>query len=183
MNDTIQLPPFIIAELYKNSLVEIMNEEDAILTNEVELLLSGDTETEDKNDEALYMGKNGKQVSIVVNSSTERFINVDDLVFLTSILKACKLKLDDIAIFNIQRTPVDYNYLKDTALARHVLVFGIEPTDIKLPFIIPHFQVQQYAGCTIVIAPGLSLMNKSNAEGKLLKTKLWMSLQRCFNLS
>ena len=179
-----QLPPFIIAELYKNALVEI--DVDTVTTslnkNEFDLIIINDKTVEPINAEKIYLGNNRKFISIVVAENTEKFLNDSDLKFLTSILKACQLSKDDIAIVNQLKSPVTYSYLKETLDAKYILVFGIEPTEIKLPFIIPHFQVQQYAGCTIIIAPPLTDMNKDDDAGKILKTKLWMSLQRCFNL-
>ncbi|MCY7422924.1 MAG: hypothetical protein LH478_14425 [Chitinophagaceae bacterium] len=183
LENNIELPPFIIAELFKNSLVEV-NEDNYVSSIKDVLipLLINDQLTEVVVNEQIYLGNNLKQVSIVVSEADKKIINEKDLKFLTSILKACQLNKEDIAIFNQLKTPVTYSYLKENLQAKYLLVFGIEPTEIKLPFIIPHFQVQQYAGCTIIIAPPLSDMNNDNAEGKLLKTKLWMSLQRCFNL-
>ena len=179
-----QLPPFIIAELYKNALVEI--DEDSATTalnkNEFDSIIINDKAVKANVAERIYLGNNRKYVSIIVAESTEQFLNDSDLTFLTSILKACQLSIDDIAIVNQLKSPVTYSYLKETLNAKYILVFGIEPTEIKLPFIIPHFQVQQYAGCTIIIAPPLTDMNKDDNAGKMLKTKLWMSLQRCFNL-
>lgn len=179
-----QLPPFIIAELYKNALVEI--DVDTVTTslnkNEFDTIVINDKTVEPIDDDKIYLGNNRKFISIIVAENTEKFLNDSDLKFLTSILKACQLSKDDIAIVNQLKSPVTYSYLKETLDAKYILVFGIEPTEIKLPFIIPHFQVQQYAGCTIIIAPPLTDMNKDDDEGKILKTKLWMSLQRCFNL-
>ena len=181
--NNIELPPFIIAELFKNSLVEI-NENMNISSIKDDFIPKPNKEqlaqvvAEDK----IYLGNNLKQVSIVVSEADERIINHKDLSFLTSILKACQFNQEDIAIFNQLKTPVTYSFLKENLQAKYILVFGVEPPEIKLPFIIPNFQVQQYASCTIIIAPPLADMNNDNEEGKLLKTKLWMSLQRCFNL-
>ncbi len=179
-----QLPPFIIAELYKSSLVEIDLETKTTTSNkdEFDSIIFNDNTKEPIDAEKIYIGNNMKFISIVVAENTEKFLNDSDLKFLMSILKACQLRKDDIAIFNQLKTPVTYSYLKETLEAKYILVFGIEPTEIKLPFIIPHFQVQHYAGCTIIIAPPLTDMNKDDNAGKILKTKLWMSLQRCFSL-
>ena len=184
MIDTnIELPPFIIADFFKHSLVEIADEK-AVEEKEAAFTSSilAEQVAEESNNEEIYLGKNLKNVTIVVSVDSAKILNDKDLVFLTNILKACHLSQEDIAIVNQLKTPVTYSYLKEDLQAKYILVFGIEPTEIKLPFIIPHFQVQQYAGSTIIIAPALNEMNKDDADGKILKTKLWLSLQRCFNL-
>ncbi len=177
------LPDFIIADLYKNSLVEIENDENPVNhANKSSKDAIEFAEPEAAKPENFYFGKNEKFVSIILNEPEAEFINEDDLQFLTNILKACKLSVDDIAIINFRNHQKTFNDLKELMSTRYFLLFGVEPTDIKLPFIIPHFQVQQYAGCTIVTAPALHDINKNSDEGKLVKTKLWLSLQRCFDI-
>lgn len=179
-----QLPSFIIAELFKNSLVEMENNISSVSKKgEVFSQLIRNDYRLNIDNEQIYLGNNSKFVSVVLAENSAKYINDDDLVFLTNILKACKLSIDDIAILNIARNPLTYISIKETLEAKFILVFGIEPSEIKLPFVIPHFQVQQYAGCTFVIAPSLNEINKEGEIGKMLKTKLWLSLQRCFNLS
>ncbi|HLL44409.1 MAG TPA: hypothetical protein VK369_14765, partial [Segetibacter sp.] len=103
--------------------------------------------------------------------------------FLINILKACQLNRADIAIVNVAKQDVTYTAIKDELGALQILLFEVEPSLIKLPFKIPAFQIQNYAGCTILTVPALSALNKPDSEGKLLKTKLWNSLKQLFGIS
>ena len=181
--DKIQLPDFLIADLYKNCLVEVENGKEnaeATLHRDQNEAVVSSTEMPEK--AIKYLGQNGQQVIVVVNNSDVVFVNDSEMQFLTTILKACNFNLGDIAIVNLNNKMHTYQELKENLSARYLLLFGTEPADIRLPFTIPQFQVQQYAGCTIVAAPALSELNKPTQEGKLLKSKLWLSLQRCFNI-
>lgn len=181
--DRIQLPDFIIVDLYKTALVEIESEKETVrmepkysTPDNIEPIITAQDQP------IKYLGQNAKNVIIIVYNNEVSFVNDNDLAFLTSILKACNFNLGDIAIINAYTQPLAFNELKETLSAKYVLLFGIEPSEIKLPFIIPQFQVQQYAGCTIIAAPELAELNNPAPAGKLLKSKLWLSLQRCFDL-
>jgi hypothetical protein len=182
-SDKIQLPDFLIADLYKNSLVEIENaKENRQIPAQKGNTLSTELMTPQLDSSLKYLGQNEKNIAIILNSNEAAYVNDSDLQFLTNILRACNLHLGDIAIINTDIQPVTFSGLKESLSAKHVLLFGVEPGDIKLPFSIPQFQVQQYAGCTIITAPPLAELNAPTSEGKLIKTKLWVSLQRCFDL-
>jgi hypothetical protein len=181
--DKIQLPDFLIADFYKSVLVEIdpftsqpekLPEEKPVTTVEVKVASS---------EKPNFLGENGKNVIIVVNQPNSIYLEEDDLAFLTNILKACRLNLADIAIVNTSNNEITYSLIKQQLNASKILLFDVEPSAIKLPFIIPAFQVQNYAGCTIMLAPALSTLNKPTQDGKLLKTKLWVSLKQVFGIS
>ncbi len=180
--DKIQLPDFLIADLYKGSLVDIASftgeqvqlEEKPVAKVEANVV---------SNEKISYLGENGRNVVIVVNEPDYVYLKEDDLTFLTNILKACQLNLADIAIVNTAKQEITHTSLKEQLNALKILLFDVEPSAIKLPFIIPAFQVQNYAGCTIMLAPALSALNKPTQDGKLLKTKLWAALKQVFGIS
>ncbi len=184
MPDTpVQLPGFIIAELYKNVLIETGNDDvvQKTISQNVDVQVQHSTPITDST--IKYLGQNGKQVIVVVESTDAAFVNDVALQFLTKLLKACGLHLDDIAIVNTNIQPLTFVALKEELGAKTILLFGIDTADIKLPFDIPLFQVQHYAGCTIVPAPTLADLDNETKEAKQKKRNLWDSLQRCFNLS
>ncbi len=186
--DPIQLPDFVIADLFKNSLVEIEKPENTIKQppkkSQPEVITKKTDETVllQTVEKIKYLGQNKKQVLVIVNNTDETFVNDSDLKFLTNILKACNLTLGDIAIINHNMLATSFTEIKEQLAAKYLLLFGVEPGDIKLPFIIPMFQVQQYADCTLVTAPSLSELDNPSPDGKVLKGKLWTSLQRCFDI-
>lgn len=118
----------------------------------------------------------------MINEANAAFIMEDDLVFLTNILKACNLSLADIAIINIAQQNLEYQAIKKQLKTETILLFDVDPSAIKLPFLIPAFQLQKFDAFTIMVAPQLALLKKEGTEAKLLKTKLWLSLKQIFNL-
>lgn len=182
-NEKIQLPDFLIAELYKESLVDVntFKPKEAPQKTEEQFVTSEGTIATDK--KIKFLGENKKQVTIIVNQPEAAFLSEEYLVFLTNILKACQLNVADIAIINIAVQAVNYEAIKEQLQPKNILLFDVEPSSVKLPFLIPVFQLQKFDGCTIMVAPPLPLINKPNQEGKLLKTKLWLSLKQVFNIA
>lgn len=180
--DKIILPDFIIADLYKGCLVDL----DTFSYNQEALtedkLSTEAVATMSAPDKIKYLGENQKNVIILVNEANSIHVNKDDLTFLTNILKACQLNISDIAIINTAEQRVSYMEIKEQLNALQIILFDVEPSHIKLPFMIPPFQVQNYAGSTIMLAPALSALNRQTQEGKLLKTKLWNSLKQVFGI-
>lgn len=181
--DKIVLPDFLIADLYKECLVDLDNSSGKKKTLPQEPLLTEDGVMTSLPEKVEYWGGNAKNITIVVNQPGKKSLNKEDSTFLTNILKACQLNPVDIAIVNVAEQQVSFTTIKDQLNALQILLFDVEPSFIKLPFKIPPFQVQDYAGCTILTAPALSALNKQNNEGKLLKTKLWNSLKQVFKIS
>ena len=181
-NEKIKLPDFLIADLFKGTLVDIDNQ--AFLFNppivEGQALRVEDTDLPTPKQK--FLGDNKRGIIIIVDQPAETILPENDLTFLTSILKACQLNLSDITIINNALEKVDYQTLKEQMHAAVIILFDVEPSAIKLPFMIPAFQIQKYDNCTLMVAPPLHLLNNPTTEGKLLKTKLWMSLKKVFNI-
>ena len=158
--NNIQLKPSLLANLYKNSLVE---------TSETHV-----PETQPLN----YLGNNQKNILIVVSHQNVPFLPDAELNFLTTILSACKLSIGDIGIINNNR--VDQNDLQNiiNIETKHVLLFGVEPLLIGLPINFPAFQLQPFNNRTYLWAPALSQIE--NDKG--LKTRLWSALKVLFGI-
>lgn len=181
LND-LQLSPEIIARLYPSSLIT----SDSSVSDQTRTRRPDDTfpvkktKVEPASEAALKsLGNNHKNILIVVNYTGLVHLPDEELSFLTNMLAACKLSLDDVAIIN-------QNNYKDTAckdlLARfqskNVFLFGVDPLAFGLPVSFPHFQVQNVAGCTFLFAPSL----EENRTDKLIKSKLWLSLRSIFGI-
>lgn len=179
--EKIQLPDFVLAELYKDCIVELEEkpvEEVSEFVQDQEINQpTGATKPPIK-----FLGENNKNVVVLINEPKAIIIKEDELEFLSKILLACKLNLADIAIVNFDKQSVSFSELKDQFKATHLLLLGVEPMSINLPFSIPQFQVQPFADTTIIYAPDLSGMLVNNEESKLLKSKLWVSLKTAFKL-
>jgi hypothetical protein len=179
--DKIQLPDFMIAELYKESLVDLNKYYPAEVVVQQPIPVAEPVETPGS-ENIQFLGGNKKRVTIVVEEREAAFLMEDDLLFLTNILKACQLGLADIAIINLAKQSVDYETLKATLSPEKILLFDVEPSVIKLPFMIPAFQLQKFDECQVMVAPPLANLNQPSKEGKLLKTKLWLALKQIFNI-
>lgn len=181
--ENIQLPDFLIADLYKDCLVDLdfIDAKQSALIN----IKSGD---EARNETVLpgknlqFMGEHKQKVTVLVNDDKSVFLNRSDLDFLTNVLKACQLSMGDIAIINTYKQAVKFSTLTEELEPRVVILFNIQPQEIDLPFSIPDFQPQVYAGITYLKAPALIEINTSSAEARVLKTKLWTNLQQIFKL-
>lgn len=125
------------------------------------------------------LGGNQKNILIVVKNDNFTYLVDDDLEFLTNILKACKLGLEDVAIVNTSNSPDKgyKEYLKNLN-SKIVLLFGVDPVSFDLPVSFPEFQVQSLTNTKFLYSPTL---NECRTD-KLLKSKLWVSLQRIFGL-
>jgi hypothetical protein len=180
MSEKLRLPDFLLADLYKNFLVEI---EPTITkdqhTEEPEIIKPVEANPTGK---IKYFGENGKKVTIVVHQAEAIYLKEDDLAFLINILKACNLTISDIAIVNTSSQPVTFQQLKEQLGSKFVLLFNVDPSAIKLPFIVPAFQVQNFDSSIVMMVPPLSSLNLANQEGRILKTKLWMSLKQMFGI-
>lgn len=162
--DDIQLPGFIIQDLYKKSLVEVSGKKNKEINR-------ADTDLN-------YFGGNGQHILLLVNESKNPFVDDTQLTFLSGILNACKLTLEDVALVNIANTAPDYKKLTDNLSSKIILMFGVTPDEIQLPFVMPEFQRQSYNNQVYIAAPSLTELENN----KDLKRKLWTVLQQLFSL-
>lgn len=126
-----------------------------------------------------FLGNNGKNISIIVQYPGIPHLPDSTLEFLTRMLQACKLGLGDVAIQNLgDQTSVVGSDITDQLASKIVLLFGINPADFGLAINFPEFQVQPLAGITYLYAPPLETCQ----HDKLVKSKLWVCLQRIFGI-
>ena len=169
----VHLPGFLIADLYKSSLVIVNNEPKAekITTN-----------PEKNTDRQWYLGSNLQKIAIIVSEKEAVYLQDESLQFLSAILGACKLNLGDVAIVNYHNDRVSYSLLKEKLSPHSVLLFGVTAKQIQIPFTVPHYQVQQHDNCNFLLAPSLDTMLGTSQQAKLEKSKLWLCLKKMFNV-
>ena len=165
------LPGFLLADLYRNNLVIIDGEQHAEETTAAPVAAK-----------QWWLGSNLQKITLIVNETDTVYVNDESLQFLSTILGACKLNLGDVAIVNYAQELVNYGIIKDTLAPRFLLLFGVTAQEVQLPFTIPYYQVQKYAGSEILLAPSLANMMGSSQEAKLEKSKLWLCLKKMFNV-
>lgn len=158
--NNIQLTPNLLSDLYTKVLVELP---PAVLP-EVSVVS--------------YLGGNVKNIVLVVNNAEATYLTDEQTLFLTSILSACKLTLNDVAILNF----ASLSFPPDQAImelkAKSVLLFDVPPTDFELPIHFPHYQLQPFKECTYLSAPSLSILEADVTQ----KKAFWNSLKKLFVL-
>lgn len=161
--DNIQLSPFLIQELYKNSLVEFESSKP-LKKAESEIPIN-------------ILGNNRSNVVILIENSETVYLPDDQLNFLLGILSACKLTMEDVALININKNKaINYKSIALELKAEKIILFGVSPDQIDLPLEFPFYQIQQYDKQTYVTAAKLPDIEKDKAE----KTKLWNCLKQVF---
>jgi hypothetical protein len=167
-----KLPPFLIADLYKNILIE----SNEIVTPKV---------AEDlpiKEDLISFLGENKKRISIIINDAEAVFIDDAKLLLLTNLLTACKLTIADVAIVNMYNKSIHYTKIKQALRPLFLLLMGIDAKAFQLPIIFPEYKIQPYDSCQILLADDLKDMLGTNNEVKLAKSKLWLCLKQLFSV-
>ena len=169
----INFPATVIADLYRNSLVGNTENTNAIPESKIPAA------TLQSPGSWKWLGENKKNILVLVSYDNAVHIPDKELQLLTAMLEACKLGLGDVAIVNRNNYPhQDYKAFLDEFKSRVTLLFGIEPATFGLPMNFPFFQIQAFAACSFLYSPSLDELEKD----KVLKSKLWVSLRRLFNI-
>ena len=125
------------------------------------------------------LGLHQRSILILVNESNAPFLSDEAMTYLTKILNACKLTMNDVALVNLANHPgAGYQQLQERFPSQKLIGFGITPETIGLPIDFPAYQLQNLSGCTYVIAPALSELENAETE----KRKLWATLKKLFNV-
>jgi hypothetical protein len=180
-----QLPHFVLANLFPSNLVIVESAEKPMPISAPKAVAIAPpiySEPAKERPEKWFLGNNGKNIVILVHEPEAAFLNEESLDFLTKILGACKLNMGDVAVINIARYLANFAEIKQELDPSSCLLFNVSAAMIKLPFTVPNYQVQQYGGCTFLMAPSLLQYYGDSGDAKLEKTKLWVSLKSLFNL-
>ena len=129
-----------------------------------------------------FLGGNKKRIAFIVNCTSDVFLPDAQLEWLKKMLEACRLNLGDIAIANSAKNEFTIADIKQELFSTTVILLGAEPSAIQLPINFPHFNLQQHDGIVFLSTPPPAELNQNTTEAKLLKSKLWVSLQKLFKL-
>lgn len=129
-----------------------------------------------------FLGGNKKRIAFIVNCKTDVYLPDNQLDWLGKMLDACKLNLGDVAIANIANSRFTIADIKNELQSTAVILLGTEPFAIQLPLNFPHFNLQSYDNMTFLYTPSPDQLNQPTNEAKLLKSKLWVCLQKLFKL-
>ncbi len=162
--DNIQLQPNMLASLFNNSLIDLKEKQQA-------------TEIA-KQSSLAYLGKNEKQIAVIVNKQGFAYLPENELTLLLEIMQACKNTMQDIAIVNIDGKTITHEFIDEAVGYEKMLLFGVATAQLNLPMQIPNYQVQSYGGKTYIASPDLSMLDANRDEKKLL----WAGLKKMFGL-
>jgi len=174
--DNLQFPDIVIAELYKNNLVDVREHspdhaDDETAKKSIPLVSEG----------LQYLGDHLKRTTILVYYPNDRYIADSQLTFLANVLKACSLNLADIAIINTASQRTSLADITNQLNPENLICFGIQPPLAGLPEL-PMFTITAVNEQMVLNAPALEAFSINNEESKLLKTKLWYCLKDLFKV-
>jgi hypothetical protein len=169
--NTIELPDFIVREWYKDTLLAPQSH-----------AASPSPPPPSSPAPLKHLGNNRRHITLLVHAPGAPFLPDDQLTFLTRILEACRMTLADVAIVNHAVTPVSIADIRQHLQPKTTLLFGIEPSALRLPINFPKFKPLDYDGCTYLSAPDLDQLVPNTEESKLLKSKLWVCLKTIFDV-
>jgi hypothetical protein len=167
--DQVQLPASVLADLYPNTLIG-------------NPAVAGSQTVNSPDPRLRFLGNNGKRITLILRAENAVFIPDHQLEFMTKILEACRINLADVAILNHRGNEISAARIKEELQPVILILFGIEPDRIGLPFSVPLFQIFSHDSCQVLHAPSLEQLNQEGDEGRLLKSKLWLCLRALFGL-
>ncbi len=164
--NNIQLPASIYQSIFSNKLVDL-RDRSAHINSKSKLKID-------------YLGGNEKNIVFVTNNDQHKFLDDNQLKFLSNLISACNITMADIAVVNMNNNEeVNYAKLFGCLSCRKVLCFGVSSGEIDLPFTIPFYQVQTFEEVQYIFCPALDQLQDNPEEKKLL----WESLQKIFKIA
>ena len=164
--DNIQLPVSLYTSIFKKKLVDVDN-------------IGSATEDEIKS-KIEFLGGNEKNIAFIVKNEQHKFLNDNELKFLSGLIDACSITMGDIAIINFARhKDLKYNDLISRLASHKVLCFDVSAADIDLPFAIPYFQIQVFQEIQYIFCPALEQLQEDVDS----KKQLWATLQKIFKIN
>lgn len=124
-----------------------------------------------------FLGKNNRNLAILVFYPDTVHIAEASLEFLSSVLKACQLTLADVAIVNMARQNPGLEQLLKELAPRQMLCFGLPHPVVGLPAGLPVLTPQPILDLKLMIAPSLEELNQQTEAVKPLKRMLWEGLK------
>lgn len=176
MNENKELSPETIRILYKDCLYDLDNKHQKPLSrSQSNLPLNKPNETDGK---TLEIQSSRKKFVVITDSALVQ--NNSDLryKFLSEIIKACKLTMEEGVITDIELEGKDYQQLLKKYQPDVFILFGVAPADVQLPMIFPQFQVQHIGKQTYISAPALEFLEPDKSS----KSKLWSCLKQAFSI-
>ncbi len=129
-----------------------------------------------------YLGEHQQGVTVIVKDDLAVYLNENDLNLLTSILKACKLTLADIALVNVAQQKLSLHQILETLPSKLVIIFEVSGTDLKMKLPTTLYKSVQLGDTYLLFSNSLASMQGTDQLAKVEKSKLWNVLKQLFQL-
>lgn len=137
------------------------------------------TNMPDVNDEMgiKFKGKNKKNIVWLIEIDDHLFLNDADFQFLTKVIEACRLNLDDIALINMNDAANQFKLIINQLNPVLLLASGISAN--KISFKTQLYTIEQTNGFTLFITNSIEDMRKDAVK----KSKLWVGLKQILSIN
>ena len=158
--NNLSLPATLLADLYSNVLIE------------------GSARRTLKEVPVPFLGKNQKNILILVQQKNAAYLPEKELAFLTTVLSACSLNLPHVAIVNWAVLTIrSFAVLQAQFLPKKLLLLDVKQEELGLPAS-GLYTVQPYQDLEFVSVPALTDIEKTREA----KSKFWIALKELFCL-
>jgi DNA polymerase III psi subunit len=174
-SEPISLPIHILASLYKNTLIADGSSTESAKSNHIEI--GSGQHVQSIQQDSIADSPAVQKDTVVCVAYPAPALSAAHQALLKAILKACRLEDHQVELIIVTRPfQVNHETISAKFVAKNRLLFGLEPSDLKLPVHFPAFQVQSFNKANYLVAPKL----ESIEQDKTLKVQLWKSLQQLY---
>ncbi len=161
--DNIQLNTRVVADLYRNSLINLENDQSV--------------SNRDTGKTLEFLGSNNQQILLLIEEPLHKYLAENDLAFLSKILAAVNTTLADVAIVNCyENTSVNYDNLMEHLKPSKIIFFEVKAAQLGFPLNFAPNKPQNYNGQTYLSTVSLKTLQESVADKKLF----WTALKQLF---
>jgi hypothetical protein len=165
--DNINISPYLVKELYGDFLIN-----DSVM-------LAENKEVGTEENVIKFLGKNEKNILVVVAEKDHVFLTEEELAFLMNVLNACAVTIQDSALVNCSsRDEKMYDKLMLQFTPEYIIFAGAKPSSLGFPIEINNYRVQKYNNVNYLCSPALQKISADKEEKKLL----WNALKTLFSI-
>jgi hypothetical protein len=166
--DHLTLSPYQVLLLYKKTLVITGERPSAPLAKAPQA-----------REPLKYLGENKRHILLLVRDPGAVYLEEKSFNFLVSILNACGLSMEAVALVNTAKTgDRSPGEIADELESRSVVLFGIDPVELGLGVTPAVYQVQVAGDRTYLCADDLASVERERTQ----KGRLWACLKQLFQL-
>lgn len=178
------IPPAVLADWYGNHLVitkdfhvSVSHPAEAGMPTQKEVTQTTPAPTDQLPQmQVAYLGRYAKKIVWMVHDPVNKYTGDAEFNLLTSILNACKMSMEDIALVNVASGDISFAQIQQQLLPHTLVALGVDTSFFPVPA--PPFSLLTIEGTTVITGEGLATL-LGNRE---YKAKLWQLLKNHFRL-